>query len=177
MAEAAWLPGATADPDASEPAGVRERVLFESCPLPLWLYDLDTRRIRLANEAACRKYGWTRDEFRQLTLRHFQPDDEIGRDDDPFGGLVADVFAAGNWRHRRKDGSVIDVEVVANETIFMGRRSRFVCPHDVTEHLRTEAQLREARPSCGARRAWRGWRTRSSGRAARSRAGRIRCPR
>jgi PAS domain S-box-containing protein len=143
MAEAAWYPKAVVEPEAPEAPGERERVLFESCPLPLWIFDLETRRIRHVNGAACLKYGWTREEFATLTLRDFQPDDEIGRFDEPFGGLVADVFVTGCWRHRRKDGSVINVEVSANEMIFIGRRSRFVCPHDVTEHLRTQALLRE----------------------------------
>ena len=143
MAETAWFLQAGLDPDAPEVPGERERTLFESCPLPLWVYDLETRRIRHANGAACAKYGWSREEFGELTLRDFQPEDEIGRFDDPFGGLVADVFISGCWRHRRKDGSVINVEVTANEMIFMGRRSRFVCPHDVTQHLQTEALLRE----------------------------------
>ena len=138
MVQAAWLRSATEDPDALEATGVREAVLVESCPLPLWIYDLETHRIRHVNEAACRKYGWTRVEFAQLTLRDFQPED-------PSAGNAADIFVTGSWRHRRKDGTVIDVEVSANETIFMGRRSRFVCPHDVTEHLRTEAQLREGK--------------------------------
>jgi PAS domain S-box-containing protein len=143
MAETAWFLRSGVDPDAPDAPGDRERVLFESCPLPLWIYDLDTRRVSHANAAACLKYGWSREEFAELTLRDFLPVDEIGRDDDPFGGVTPDVFVSGCWRHRRRDGSVINVEVTANEMIFMGRRSRFVCPHDVTEHLRTEALLRE----------------------------------
>jgi PAS domain S-box-containing protein len=147
MAETAWFMQSGVDPDAPDAPGERERVLFESCPLPLWIFDLESSRISHANAAACATYGWTREEFAALTLRDFQPDDATGRGNDtladPDGGLVADVFVTGCWRHRRKDGSVIHVEVNANEMIFLGRRSRFVCTHDVTGHLRAEALLRE----------------------------------
>ena len=141
IAETAWY---LQDVDASaDERGERERVLFESCPLPLWIFDLETMRIHHANGAACAKYGYTRDEFAGLELLDFQPDDELGQATNPLGLGALDVFVTGCWRHKRKDGSVIHVEVTANEMIFMGRRCRFVCPNDVTERLQAEARLRE----------------------------------
>ena len=133
-------------PEDDAPASMheqRERVLFESCPLPLWIFDLESQTISHANSAACRKYGYTRQEFAGLTLRDFQPDDALGEATNPLGLEALDVFVEGNWRHRRKDGSVIHVEVAANDMEFMGRRCRFVCPNDVTERLQSEAKLRE----------------------------------
>ena len=143
MAEAAWLMHAQDAPTLVDEQGERERVLFESCPLPLWIFDLESQEIRHANKAACLKYGYTREEFNGLTLRDFQPDDALGEATNPLGLEALDVFVDGCWRHRRKDGSVIHVEVTANEMIFMGRRCRFVCPNDVTERLHAEARLRE----------------------------------
>ena len=143
MAEAAWFMQDGAAPAQADAQGERERVLFESCPLPLWIFDLDAAQIVHANGAACLKYGYSRAEFTGLTLRDFQPDDALGEATNPLGLEALDVFVAGCWRHRRKDGSVIHVEVTANEMIFMGRRCRFVCLNDVTERLQAEAKLRE----------------------------------
>ncbi len=53
------------------------------------------------------------------------------------------MFVKGCFRHRRKDRSLINVEVSANAMVFIGRLSRFVCSHDVTEQVRVEASLRE----------------------------------
>ena len=139
----AWFVPEEGAPAHMSEHGERERVLFESCPLPLWIFDLESQSISHANSAACRKYGYTRDEFAGLTLRDFQPDDALGEATNPLGLEALDVFVEGCWRHRRKDGSVIHVEVSANDMEFMGRRCRFVCPNDVTERLQSEAKLRE----------------------------------
>ena len=141
MAEAAWFEPVV--PAQVGEQGERERVLFESCPLPLWIFDLESQQIAHANSAACLKYGYTPGEFAGLTLRDFQPDDALGVATDPLGLEALDVFRTGCWRHRRKDGAVLHVEVTANEMFFMGRRCRFVCPNDVTERLQSEARLRE----------------------------------
>ncbi len=143
MAHPEWLVPEDGAPASMGEQGERERVLFESCPLPLWIFDLESRQITHANSAACLKYGYTPGEFAGLTLRDFQPDDALGVATDPLGLEALDVFVDGCWRHRRKDGTVIHVEVTANEMFFMGRRSRFVCPNDVTERLQSEAKLRE----------------------------------
>jgi len=143
MAEAGWFLQDASTPAPAEAQGDRERVLFESCPLPLWIFDLESLQIVHANRAACAKYGYTREEFAGLTLRDFLPDDELGHATDPLGLAALDVFATGCWRHRCKDGSVIHVEVTANDMVFMGRMSRFVCPNDVTQRLQAESRLRE----------------------------------
>ena len=111
--------------------------------MPLWIFDLEAMCIVHANGAACLKYGYGRDEFAGLTLRDFQPDDELGEATNPLGLEALDVFVTGRWRHRRKDGSVIHVEVTANEMVFAGRRARFVCPNDITGRLHAEARLHE----------------------------------
>jgi PAS domain S-box-containing protein len=145
MAEAAWLLQDSAEPqrERGEEPGERERVLFESCPLPLWIYDVDADLILHANDAACRKYGYTHEEFAGLALRDFQPDDAQGLATNPLGLAALDVFVTGCWRHRCRDGAVIHVEVTANDMVFLGRRARFVCPNDVTQRLQSEAKLRE----------------------------------
>jgi hypothetical protein len=48
------------------------------------------------------------------------------------------------WKHRRKDGSIIDVETGANPIAFQGRQAVLVLAHDVTEKKKLEAQLHQA---------------------------------
>jgi signal transduction histidine kinase len=48
------------------------------------------------------------------------------------------------WRHVRKDGSVISVEITAGRIMFEGRKAALVIAHDVTDRLRLEQRLAEA---------------------------------
>ncbi len=110
--------------------------------MPLWVYDLETLRILDVNEVACRKYGWTRDEFLSMSILDIRPQEDKAAVIASVRETPADVFNSGLWRHRLRDGSVIDVEVTSHEMRYMGRATRFVCPIDVTERVRAEAALR-----------------------------------
>ncbi len=50
----------------------------------------------------------------------------------------------GTWKHRKKDGTVIDVEVASHSFVFAGRRAELVLANDVTERKRLEEQLQQA---------------------------------
>ncbi len=121
----------------------RYRLLFENNPLPMWLYDADSLRFLDVNHAALRGYGYTREEFLSMTIKDIRPPEDV-----PL--LLEDVAKAapgrldvGYWRHRKKDGSVIDVEVSADDFLLGGRRARLVIARDVTEAKRLERRLVE----------------------------------
>ena len=110
--------------------------------MPLWVYDLETLRILDVNEVACRKYGYTRDEFLSMSILDIRPPEDAGAVIASVRETPRDVFNSGIWRHRLRDGTVIDVEVTSHEMRYMGRPTRFVCPIDVTERVRVETTLR-----------------------------------
>ena len=122
-------------------SAVRYRDLFDSSPLPMWVYDVDTLKFLMVNEAAIRKYGYTRDEFFQLSLADIRPpadhallrDAVASRSDDP-----------GLWRHVTRAGDVLTVEVTAHDFDLEGKHARLVLANDVTERVRLENQLRQA---------------------------------
>ena len=122
----------------------RYRDMFEKNPNPMWVYDAETLRILAVNDSAVHSYGYTREEFLSLDLTELRPPDEVP-------AMIAAVQAAADgfrprrsWRHVRKDGSIIDVEVTGHDVDFDGRRARLVSIADVTERRRLEAQLAEA---------------------------------
>jgi PAS domain S-box-containing protein len=119
------------------------RLLFEGNPHPMFVYDPGTLAMLAVNEAAIRHYGYARDEFLKLTLKDLLPPEEVP----PFLRLLETtppgVPAHGLWRHRRKDGRWIQVEVTSRGLPFGGRVSRVALAHDVTERRRAEAE-REA---------------------------------
>jgi len=83
--------------------------LFANNPLPMWIYDLQTLRFLEVNDAAVAYYGYSRDEFLNMTLVDIHPPEDVPR-------LLQDVARerpvlqfSGHWRHRRKDGKGFDV--------------------------------------------------------------------
>jgi PAS domain S-box-containing protein len=132
------------------PENDRYRILFETCPLPMWVYETTTLAFLDVNGAAVRKYGYTREEFAKMTLLDIRPAEDAA-------GLREHVvhlptFDPGSrWRHRTKDGTMLTVEIVATDFELLGKNARLVVVNDVTERLRaeealrkTEAQLRQA---------------------------------
>lgn len=122
------------------------RRLFANNPLPLWLYDLKTLYFLDVNEVACSKYGYTREEFLALTIRDIRPSEDILLVDDSVRRTTRKTFNSGVWRHRKKDGTIILVEILSHEILHQGRPTRFVCPLDVTERVHAE-EAREAMAS------------------------------
>ncbi|MFN0084695.1 MAG: ATP-binding protein [Blastocatellia bacterium] len=125
----------------SSAAAERYRLIFDSNPLPMWGYDSETLRFLTVNQAAVQNYGWTRDEFLRLTL----PDICVPED---RAALLADLARPGEVRaqlaaarHCKKDGTVIEVEVLSHDLMFEGRKARLVIASDVTEKKRIEAGL------------------------------------
>jgi two-component system, cell cycle sensor histidine kinase and response regulator CckA len=129
---------------------LRYRAMFDDNPMPMWIYDRETLGFVVVNDAAVRHYGYSREDFATMTLLDIRPPEDVTavRDD----VARAPRFDEGRiWRHRRKDGTLIDVEVRAHEFEVGNRPVRLVLCTDVTEKVRaetalqkTEAQLRHA---------------------------------
>jgi PAS domain S-box-containing protein len=115
----------------------RYRAMFNSSPLPMWTFDRDTLRFVSVNDAAIRHYGYTREEFLAMTLADIRPamDVEALRQDVKRARGFADRQV---WRHRKKDGSLISVELRANDISVDGQALRLVVVDDVTERERPE---------------------------------------
>jgi len=132
-----------AQPGLSGDAGYR--MLFEASPLPTWVYDAETLRFLAVNEAAVRHYGWSREEFLTMRITEIRPSSDVEalragiRDGSSFGSPDRET-----WRHRLRDGTIIDVEISAGRIVFEGRTAALVVSRDVTERRRMEERLSEA---------------------------------
>ena len=120
------------------------RFLFASNPLPMWVFDLETLRFLDVNEAAVAAYGYTKEEFLGMTIAHIRPADEVGRIQEFLLPDTPAYLAVQNWRHLRKDGKVIEVDVFSYALPFEGHRARITVAIDVTQRNRAEEQLRQS---------------------------------
>ena len=128
----------------------RYRALFDRNPLPLWVFDPETLAFLTVNDAAIRHYGYSRDEFLAMTLKDIRPPEDVPRlmavdRSSPARG------SAGLWRHRKNDGSLIDVDVYTHDVDLGGRVCRLAVVRDVTEQRQLEEQLRQCAEDGGDR--------------------------
>jgi PAS domain S-box-containing protein len=125
----------------------RHRKLFDNNPHPTWVYDRETLRFLAVNAAAVRKYGYSSDEFLAMTIKDIRPPE-----DPPM--FLGNVDSAGDgtetWRHRRKDKTVIDVEITSYALQFSARAAQVVVAVDVTQRKRDEEEKRKFTESLAA---------------------------
>jgi PAS domain S-box-containing protein len=129
----------------------RYRLLFESNPLPMWVYDVETLGFLAVNAAVVNSYGYSREEFLSMTIKDIRPVEDIPALLKKISTASAQLNESSTWRHQKKDQTVIDVEITSHPLDFAGRRARLVLAHDITERKRaeealqlTEEQLRQA---------------------------------
>ncbi|MHB8798679.1 MAG: PAS domain S-box protein [Thermoanaerobaculia bacterium] len=120
----------------------RYRMLFEDNPGPMWVFDVETLRFLAVNEAAVSLYGYTRDEFLGMSLREIRPPEDAAALQADVRVPRTGVRSSGPWRHQRKDGRTLLVEIVTHDVSFEGRAARLVLANDVTERVRAEEKLR-----------------------------------
>ena len=128
----------------TEQSEKKYKLLFEKNPMPMWMIPKDSNSIVVVNESAILQYGYTRQEFLQLSLK--------------------DIFVAGHanlvleetndplkendhrklWQHRKKDGTIIQVEVVTEDIVYAGHPVRLMLAIDVTEKVNATQLLKRS---------------------------------
>jgi len=120
----------------------RYRSLFENNPMPLWVYDCQTLAFLDVNDAAVECYGYSRAEFLSMTIQDIRPAEAIPALLDNIADLHNNFDTADIWRHLKKDGTIIVVEVTSHAIEYAGRPARLAIANDVTQRLRAESEIR-----------------------------------
>jgi PAS domain S-box-containing protein len=123
----------------------RYRFMFYNNPQPNWIYDIETLAFLEVNEAAIIHYGYSKEEFLSMTLKDIRPVEDIP-------SLLEDVHRtrnpfnnSGEWRHIRKNGELIFVEIISHSVNFNGKEARHVLLHDITDRKLAEEALIQAK--------------------------------
>jgi PAS domain S-box-containing protein len=119
------------------------RLIFDGNPTPMWVFDHETLAFLEVNDAAVQHYGYSREEFLKMTVADIRPAEEVPAMLEYLHELVtADTSTrlglAGVWRHKKKDGTLIDVEIKWSPISFTGRSASLTMANDVTERKRSE---------------------------------------
>lgn len=121
------------------------RDLFDFNPLPMWVYDLNTLQFLNVNEVAIKHYGYSREEFLSMTIKEIRPEEDIPKllkaieyvkkENKPDFGI---------FRHRKKNGDIIFVEISGNVIEYLGSEAELILANDITQQLEKEETLRES---------------------------------
>lgn len=105
------------------------KLLFEANPMPMWMFSIKNLRIIDVNEAATLHYGYTKEEFLSMKAGNLWDDANPG------------IYRSGIWKQKKKDGTLIDVEVIAHDLLHEQEPVILILAIDITEKLRAEADL------------------------------------
>ncbi len=125
----------------------RRKLLFATNPYPMWIQNCENFRFLEVNDAAAKAYGYSRDEFLQMTLLDIRPAEDVASLVQDVGKRQDGYRNSGIWRHRRKDGSILYVEIMGFEFQQGGVREKLILAFDVTERHRIAEALRESQES------------------------------
>ncbi len=132
-------------PTAAQPGTIANyQILFDRNPIPMWVIDRATLRFLAINDAALCQYGYTRQEFLEMTLTDIRPPECIPEMQDAVGQLASGLQRLGVLIHRRKDGSTINVEIVCQDLDFHGTKGVLVAAFDLTALKQAESAARES---------------------------------
>lgn len=119
-----------------------EDIVFECCPNPIWIYDVNTLKfLKVNNEAVC-QYGYTEKEFLAMNLEDIRPKGDVMK-------LVAAIDHINNrsgtykesyFRHRKKDGTVFPVQLKGTLISYLGRKAELVMAIDISESMDCKRQ-------------------------------------
>ncbi len=114
------------------------RTVIEQATENIFLVDVETRRIMESNPAFQATLGYTEEELKDMTLYEVVAADRESVDANIQRVLEQDTSFVGERKYRRKDGSLVDVEVSANIILRGSKETLCVVAHDVTERKKNE---------------------------------------
>jgi len=120
--------------------------LFELSPIPMWVYDAETYQFLKVNKAAIKNYGYSELEFLSMGLKDIRPQEDLVKLDQATikSRLNERKYYKGNFRHIKKNGDIIFVEIESNRIAFNGPEAVLVLANDVTEKLIAEDNLKNS---------------------------------
>jgi PAS domain S-box-containing protein len=120
------------------------RLLFKANPCSMYLCDEQSLQFLAVNDAAIKHYGYSREEFLSMTIRDIRREEDVPALMADMANLNGENDNAGVWTHRKKDGTLIDVEVTWHKIDFRNLQAYLVLANDVTEKNKAEQALRES---------------------------------
>ncbi|MEI7660883.1 MAG: response regulator [Bacteroidota bacterium] len=117
------------------------RYMFANNPQPMWIYDLETLAFLEINDAAINHYGYSKEDFFSMTIRDIRPVEDLDELLNNIEQSRDESYTSGEWRHVKKNGEIIIVEIISHLLEFNNRKARHVMVNDITKRRHAENEL------------------------------------
>lgn len=119
------------------------KYLFYNNPMPMWIYDIDSLGFVEVNKAAINHYGYSRNEFLSMTIKDIRPAEDVNKLLSDISKTTDELNNAGVWRHKKKSGEIIFVEVSSHAITIDQKKARLVLINDITERRKADQEVRK----------------------------------
>ena len=113
----------------------RYRSQFEDSPQPMWIIDSESLAFLVVNDAALAQYGYSREEFMQMTLANLHSSQDMLQVVESFRKCGSEPQYGIARKHRRKGGEVIHVEIASHALDWDGHAARMTIAYDITSSV------------------------------------------
>jgi len=120
------------------------KLMFDNSPLPMWMFSKTNFQIIDVNDAAIQHYGYSRNEFLEMNMKDLRPSEDVQLFLEKISLPDQQGTHLGIWRHKKKDGTLINVEIIGHDIIYKGIFARLVLGNDVTEKIIAEEKLKHS---------------------------------
>ena len=120
------------------------RLLFNQNPMPMWMISMPERNFLDVNPAAVEHYGYSREEFLSMNIRDIRPPEDIEKLKSTFTDRPKGIYNAGIWQHKKKDGTIIQVNIITHDISYEGKNAKLVLANDLTEKIIAEENLKKS---------------------------------
>lgn len=122
------------------------RFLFDHVPAFIMLWDLQSLAVLKVNNAIVEKYGYSREEWQEMTVLGYRP----AEDHEKIKAFAKRMLSGENpvsrgvWRHLRKNGEVMHMEIASHRILYEGRQVIFSLGRDVTEEIKMQDEIKQS---------------------------------
>jgi PAS domain S-box-containing protein len=120
------------------------RLLFETNPMPMSIFDTETLEFLSVNNAFVDKYGYDENEFSKMTILDIRPKEEFEKLKQSVQSADNGIQNAGVFIHKKKNNELILVEIIRHDILFNGKNAKMVLANDITERIRAENALQKS---------------------------------
>jgi PAS domain S-box-containing protein len=120
------------------------KLLFYNNPMPMWMLSYPERDFVDVNESALAHYGYSRDEFLKMNINNIRPLEDTILLNKMKAAVPVNASYKGIWRHKKKNGEIIKVEIIAHDIFYEGKNVRLILANDIDEKVKAEERLQES---------------------------------